>query len=450
MRGDARREAPVEGQSDAPVSTRVPSDGGQAADSRTQSASAGPHSSGSIFRNKEFRFLFTAAAVSKLGTQVSYLAVPLLAVLVLNATPAEVGLLGTLATLPYLLIGLPAGAWVDRVSRRPVQITADLARAALLASLPVAAFLHVLTLWQLYAVVLIGGTSTVFFEVAAQSYLPFLVGRSGLVTANSRLASVDAVNQVAGRAVGGFLVQAIGAPLAIAADAASYLWSALWLLRIRRSEPKSVPKARPRLTTEMREGVGFVLGHPLLRPIAISGTMNNLSVQISVVLLPIIFVHDLHLSPGILGLYLTSGGTGVFLGTTTARRFGQRLGNGRAMWIAGLVGAPLKFALPFMNRGPLLVLAAAAWLLTTYQVGINNVLQVSFRQRATPDQLLGRMNATFRFLFTGALAVGSGIAGLIGQYAGFRAVLWVGAVGLAIAWLPVFLSPLRMMRELPH
>ena len=189
MRGDARREAPVEGQTDAPLSTSVRSGGGQAAGSLTQPVSAGPHSSGSIFRNKEFRFLFTAAAVSKLGTQVSYLAVPLLAVLVLNATPAEVGLLGTLATLPYLLIGLPAGAWVDRASRRPVQIAADLARAALLASLPAAAFLHVLTLWQLYAVVLIGGTATVFFEVAAQSYLPFVVGRSGLVAANSRLAS---------------------------------------------------------------------------------------------------------------------------------------------------------------------------------------------------------------------------------------------------------------------
>jgi MFS family permease len=390
-------------------------------------APSAPPDSASILRNRDFRLMFTAAAISTLGTQVSYLAVPLLAVLVLHAGAGEVGLLGTMATLPYLLVGLPAGAWVDRMRRGPVQITADLSRAVLFGSLPLASALHVLTIWQLYTVVLLGGTATVFFDVASQSYLPIVVGKQGLVAANSSLASLAAINQIAGRGAGGFLVQAVSAPFAIGLDAASYVWSALWL----------------------REGLGFVFGHPLLRPIAVSGTLTNLSVQISVVMLPVVFVSDLHLSADILGLYLTSGGLGVFLGTSMARRIGGRLGNGRAMWIIGLTSAPLKVALPFIDRGPLLWLAALAWLTTTFQVGVNNVLQVSFRQRATPNELLGRMNATMRFLLTGSLSVGSGIAGLVGEYVGLRAVLWIGAIGLAFAWVPCFLSPLRNMRELP-
>lgn len=414
-----------------------------------QPAAGEPHESGSIFRNREFRFVFTAAAASKLGIQVSLLAVPLLAVVVLNATPGEVGLLGTLATAPYLVIGLPAGAWVDRVRRKPVQIAADLARTVLLGSLPVAAALHILTLWQLYVVVTLNGAATVFFDVASQSYLPFIVGRPGLVSANAKLASVDAINQVAGRGLGGFLVDAVSAPLAIGTNAATFLWSAIWLMRVRRPEPKPQPRPDSHLLREMREGLGFVLRHPILRPIAIAGTLTNLSVQISVVMLPVIFVRELHLSAGVLGLFLTSAGIGVFLGTTAARRVGERLGNGRSMWLIGLVSFPVKFAMPFIDRGPMLLLAAAAWLLTTFQVGINNVLQVSFRQRVTPDHLLGRMNATMRFLFTGALAIGSGVAGLVGQYVGLRAVLWVGAIGLAIVWLPVFFSALRPMRDLP-
>jgi predicted MFS family arabinose efflux permease len=408
-----------------------------------------PEDSGSIFGNRHFRFMFVAAAVSTLGTQVSYLAVPLLAIEVLHANAAEVGLLAMLATLPYLLIGLPAGAWVDRVSRRPVMIAADLARVALFGSLPLASSLHLLTLGQLYTVVFLAGCATVFFDVANQSYLPFVVGRPGLVAANSRLASQNAINQVAGRGAGGFIVQAVTAPFAVGLTAGSFLWSALWLVRIRSVEPRRERRAATGLLREVREGLGFVFRHPLLRPIAVSGTVTNLCVQISTVMLPVLFVNRIGLSAGVLGLYLTSGGIGVFVGTSSARLIGARLGVGRAMWIIGLSSAPLKFALPFLDRGILLWIAALAWLTTTFQVGVNNVLQVSLRQQVTPDKLLGRLNATMRFLFSGALAVGSALAGLLAQYAGLRAVLWAGALGLAVAWVPCFLSPLRRLRELP-
>jgi predicted MFS family arabinose efflux permease len=199
----------------------------------------------------------------------------------------------------------------------------------------------------------------------------------------------------------------------------------------------------------MREGIGFVLGHRLLRPLVLAGVLTNLCVQLTVTMMPLVFVRELGLSAGALGLFLAVGGLGVFLGSSTARAIGHRLGHGRAMWIVGLVSAPLKFLIPLIDRGPLLWLAAFGWLMATVQVGINNVLQVSFRQRATPDRLLGRMNATMRFLLTGAVALGAALAGLIGQYASLRTALWLAAIGLALVWVPPFFSPVRTMRDLP-
>ena len=409
-----------------------------------------PDRSGSLRTNRDFRLIFMAAAVSKFGTQVSYIAVPLLAVTALHASAGQVGLLGTLATAAFLLVGLPAGALVDRMRRRRVQIVADLVRAALLGSVPLAWWTGHLTLAQLYLVVLLTGVGTVFFDVAAQSILPQVVGRDGLVSANSLLGSTDAVNQVAGRSVGGFLVQLLSAPLAVAVNAGTYLWSAACLVRLRYTEPQPVRKPGAHLWREVAEGIGFVARHPILRPLAVAGALTNLSVQLNVIIMPLVFVEMLHLSAGMLGLYLAVGGVGVFLGSVSARPIGGWLGHGRAMWVVGLVTAPLKFVIPLIDRGPLLWLAAGGWLLATLQVGINNVLQVSFRQRATPDGLLGRMNATMRFLLTGAVALGSGLAGLLGQYAGLRATLWVGAAGLALVWVPAFLSPVRRMRDLPN
>jgi predicted MFS family arabinose efflux permease len=412
-------------------------------------AAEAPSRPAGVFANRDFRLVFAAATASKLGIQVSYIAIPLLAVSTLDASVGQVGLLGTLSTVAFLVIGLPAGAWVDRMRKRGVQIAADLVRAALLGSVPVAWLLGVLTIEQLYAVVLLAGCGTVFFDVAAQSYLPHVVGRDRLVTANSRLASIDAANLVAGRSAGGYLVQLLTAPVAIAVNALTFLWSAACLVRIRRPEPKPEPKPGARLWPEVREGIRFVLGNPLLRPIALTGALNNLSVQVCVVILPVLFVRELGFSASTLGLFLATGGAGVFVGTNLARRLGDRFGYGRAMWVLGLLTMPVKLVVPFVDHGLLAWLAGLGWLLTTVQVGVNNVLQVSLRQRITPDRLLGRMNATMRFLLFGALSLGSALAGVVGELAGVRATLWVGVTGLALVWLPPFFSRLRGMRELP-
>lgn len=391
----------------------------------------------------EFRLVFAAAVVSLLGTQISYVAIPLVAVSALHASPGQVGVLAMLSTVAFLLVGLPAGAWVDRLRRRPVMITADLARAALLGSVPLAWWIGELSLIQLYVVVFLTGVCTVFFDVASQSYLPHVVGRDRLTAANSALVSADAAGDVVGRGLGGLLVQALAAPVAVGVDALSYLWSAACLWRIRRRESPPGPGEPTHLWREMNQGLRFVAGRPVLRAIALSGALVNLSLQLILTLLPVLFVRDLHLSAQTLGAYLGAGGIGLFLGARLAAPLGRRLGQGRTPWIVGALLGPAALAIPFVDHGPWLWIAATAWLLTMAQIGVNNVILVGFRQRITPDRLLGRVNATMRVLLFGALALGSGLAGLLGQFTGTRTALWAGAAILSLAWVPLFCSPLR-------
>lgn len=391
----------------------------------------------------DFRLVFAAAVVSMLGTQVGYVAIPLVAVSALHASPGQVGVLAMLSTVAFLLVGLPAGAWVDRLRRRPVMITADLARTVLLGSVPLAWWIGELSLVQLYVVVFLTGVCTVFFDVASQSYLPQVVGRDRLTAANSALVSADALSDVAGRGLGGLMVQALAAPVAVGVDAASYLWSAACLWRIRRREAPSRPGEPAQLWQEMNQGLRFVARQPILRAIALSGALVNLSIQLILTLLPVLFVRDLRLPAQALGAYLGAGGIGLFLGARLAAPLGRRLGQGRTPWILGALLGPASLAIPFLDHGPPLWIAAAAWLVTMAQVGVNNVILVGFRQRITPDRLLGRMNATMRFLLFGALALGSGLAGMLGQFAGTRSALWAGAAVLSLAWVPLFCSPLR-------
>ncbi|GGR96118.1 MFS transporter [Micromonospora fulviviridis] len=381
-----------------------------------------------------------------------YLAVPVLAVSVLAATPGQVGLLATLGTAAFLLVGLPAGVWVDRSPRRTVMVAADLARAALYASIPLAWWADTLTLGQLYAVVLLTGVGTVFGDVAAQSFLPELVGRDRLVAANSLLMTTNATIQIGGRGFGGLLVQWLGAPLALALNAVTHLLSALALTRVRPTPTVGAGRDRPAagFGRQLAEGVRHVLGNPLLRPLAVSLAGINLTVNLMTTMLPVVFLRELGLGAGALGLFLGAGGVGALLGAVTARPLAARIGYGRALWLPGLLVAPAGALVALVDTGAWLWLAGLGWLALAWRTGIGNVIGVSLRQRVTPDALVGRMNATFRFLLTGAIAVGAALAGLLGQYAGPRTSLWVGAIGAALTWLPLYRSPVRTMSDPGH
>ncbi|MFI6293117.1 MFS transporter [Nonomuraea sp. NPDC050790] len=400
----------------------------------------------SLLLEPGFRNLYLGSAVSAFGAQVGYVALPLLAVTTLRAGPGQVGLLSALATISVLVVGLPAGAWIDRMRKKPLMIVADWARAVLLASVPVAAWLGGLTMEHLYAVAALTGVGTLFFDVAAQSLVPRLVGRERLTEANSLLVGTNAAMDISGRSFAGVLVGAAGAPAAVLLNAAGYLCSALFLRGVPAVETPPARGPRPRLTRQIAEGVRFVLGHATLRPIVLQGAMTNLGFPLYSVLLPVLVVSQLGYPEWVLGLYLAVGGVGTLAGSATAHHVGARLGRGRGVWVVSLVTTPASLLVPLLDGGPWIWVSAAAWFALTYRTGLNNVLLVSFRQRVTPDEMLGRMNATMRLVLMGAVGIGGLLAGLIGELWGVRAALWAGALFMSLSWVPIFFSPLRAER----
>jgi MFS family permease len=403
----------------------------------------------SLFADRDFRLLFGADTASKLGTQVTMLALPLIAAVALQATPLQVGLLTAAQMAAFLLIGLPVGAWVDRARRRQVLIVSDLGRFVLLASIPVAWWLGVLGMVQLYVVALLTGALTVFFDVAHQSYLPHLVGRDRLVEGNSRVTAVDSTARAGGPALAGYLIQLLTAPVAIVVDALSYLFSAGCVLAVRKREPRPERAPGRHLGREVAEGIRYVFGHPHLRPIAVATATFNLFANMRNPMLIVVLAGQLRLPAGMIGLVMSFLGIGGLLGAVTAGRFADRLGPGRAIWIPMVAAAPFAFLVPLVESGWQLWLGGLSLGLSGIAIAWYNITQVSLRQRVTPERLLGRMNATIRFLVWGTLPIGALLGGLIGELATPRAALWVAAFGLALSWLPVFVSPLRALRELP-
>jgi MFS family permease len=397
----------------------------------------------------DFRQLYVADTISQLGTQVSLLALPLVAVLALHATTFEVGALSACETAAFLLVGLPAGAWVDRLRRRHVLIAGDLGRAVLLGSIPVAWWLHWLTVEQLFVVALLAGVCTVFFDVAYQSYLPHLVGRDNLVEGNAKLESVRAVNQIAGPTAAGLIIQWLSAPFAVAVDAVSYLGSALFVTRIGRREERPERGPEAHLGREIMEGLRFVLGNRLLRSIAACTGSSNLFGSIGMALEVVLLARLLRLDPWQIGLVSSVSAVGGLVGAFTATRVSKWLGQGQTIWISIAVTAPFALLMPLAQRGILLWLAAVGNGIWWYGAVVYNVAQVSFRQGLCPERLLGRMNATMRFLVWGTMPIGGLVGGVLGQTLGVREAMWIGAIGGLFCFLPVFLSPLRGMRELP-
>ncbi|MEV4507330.1 MFS transporter [Dactylosporangium sp. NPDC049525] len=401
-----------------------------------------------LLRDHDFRLLFTADTISQVGTQVTLLALPLVAVLTLDATALEVGVLAACETAAFLLVGLPAGALVDRLRRRGTMIVADVLRAALLASVPLAWWMDQLRMPQLYVVGLLCGVCTVFFDVAYQSYLPFLVGKEHLVEGNARLEMVRSTSQIGGPTVAGGLVKLLGGPWAIATDAASYLVSALALWRIRKIEDRPVRKADAHLGREIMEGLRFVLGNRLLRAISMCTGTGNFFGSIFNVMLIIYLARDLALSPSLIGVFFSVTGLGALAGAFLVGPFVRWFGQGPAMWIS-MLGASLGGLLvPFAQADWRLWLAAFGMILFGVGVVVYNVTQVSFRQQITPDALLGRMNATMRFIVWGTMPIGGLVGGLLGAAIGVHPTIWLACAGELLSVVPLVLSPLRKLREL--
>ncbi len=396
-----------------------------------------------LLHEHDFRQLFVADTISQLGSEVSVLALPLVAVLTLHASNFEVGVLAACGTLAFLLVGLPAGAWVDRMRRRNVLIVGDVGRALVLGSVPLAWASGVLSMPQLYLVALLTGVLTVFFDVAYQSYLPHLVGRDHLVEGNAKLEAVHGVSQIAGPTVAGLVIQALTAPVAVAVDAASFAGSALFVRRIRKREERSELRPEVHLGREVMEGLRFVFGNRRLRAIATSTGTFNLFSGIRNAMLIVLLARALRLPAGTIGVFFSIASVGGLVGALIASRVGRRLGQGRAILTSQAACGLFGLAVPLAQRGWVLWAVSFSLAIAYLANVVYNVTQLSFRQGLTPERLLGRMNATMRFVVWGTLPLGGLIGGVLGQLFGARPTLWVAAVGALLPFLPLFFSPLR-------
>jgi MFS family permease len=406
-----------------------------------------------LWRSRDFLNLWCADSISQFGNQISALAIPLIAVLTLHASPLAVGLLTAAGQTPSLLFSLLAGAWIDRFRRRPVLIAANLSSAATLALVPLAAVLDIISIPLLCAITFLAGTLAIVFDLAYTSYLPRLVGREHLVEANSKLEASASIAQVGGPGLAGVLVGLFTAPFAVLLDACSFLGSALLMSRITLPEPSPARQAdRSKLRAEIGEGLRFLIKNPTLRALAgSSSTTKFFSAGFFSVYL-LFLARNLDLGPTTIGLILATGGVGAFIGAMLGRPLLHRLGLGGAMIVSsalfGLTGLliPLAVLAPRIALPMVIASEFLQWLFTVAYA----VNAISLRQSVVPDEMQGRINGAYRFMTLGANPLGAAAGGLLGGLIGLPWTLVVTEIGMltAVGWL-VF-SPVRGMRTYPR
>lgn len=401
-----------------------------------------------LWRHADFMKLWSGQTISLFGSSIGSAAMTFAAILTLHATPFQLGLLSAARLSPGLLTGIIAGAWVDRLRRRPILIGADLARAVLLGTIPLAALLSLLRMEQLYAVTFLVSILTIFFDVAYESYLPSLIGRLQLVEGNSKLSGSASIAEASGFSAAGWLVQIFTAPVTILIDAISFAASAISIWMIRGREQARESHAKPDIRREIEEGWSAMLRHPLLRSTAACEFSKEFFGGMYGALVVLYMVRELGFAPGVLGTIWAVGGISSLIGAAMAGRLTRTLGMGPAMIGGLLLSSAALFLIPLargatLAAGLLLILQQLAGdgAATVYQIN-----EVSLRQGVTPERLLGRVNAGAQFLGLGAMLGGSLIGGWLAGSLGVRAMLFCGASGALLSTLWLLLSPVRTLR----
>jgi len=392
-----------------------------------------------LWHHRDFLKLWTGQAISELGSRITLIGLPIVAARTLHATPAQMGLLAALSGFASLLFGLPVGAWVDRVHRRPVMIGADIARAALLITIPIAAGQGRLTLPFLYIAAAITGVLTICFDVAYQSYVPALVDRDHVLEANSNLAISSAAAEVAGPAITGMLIEWISAPTAILWDAVSFLFSAGCVLGIRKPEPPPSPPQATHFKTEIMAGLQFLWRHQALRALAGRSVTAYLFFGFFASLYLLYCLRELHMSAGLLGIVIATGGIGNMFGAVSASRVSARIGMRRTFLYSSFVLALSATLIPLASGS---VWRGAAFLMASQLIGDCSMVifmtnEISFRQQVTPDDRLGRVNAAMQILGRGVLPLGALAGGVLADIVGLRASMAIAVAGIWLSnlWL---------------
>jgi predicted MFS family arabinose efflux permease len=405
-----------------------------------------------LWSHRDFVRLWSGRAISQFGTQVSLVAIPLYAVLALDAGPLQMGLLAAGAGIPRLLLGLVAGAWVDRLRRKPIMLATDLGRALTMAIIPLAALLGMASLELLIAVEVIMGLLTVVYQAAWVPYLPGLIGRGHLASANSKMIASNSVAQVAGPSLAGTLVGVLGAPVTFVLDAASYLWSALFISRIEHSEElPTVTTTQRSLYREVRYGIRVLLMSPLLRALTGSHATIILAGHLFLAIYPLYMLNTLGLSAKGVGLVYAAGGIGGLVGSLITSATLRRAGTGPTIvWSAVLFGMfgvaiPLAVLVPAYALPLVLFAEFAQWMVLV----IFQIAEGSLRQAVTPNHLLGRVAASDQVLANGLQPIGAFVGGVLGQVFGVQEALLIGVGGMFCAGAWVYWSPVREIGAMP-
>ncbi len=404
-----------------------------------------------LWRDRDFVRLWLAQSVSAFGARITREGLPIAAVLGLGASPSQVGLLAAFSHGPALIVGLAAGGFVDRNRRRPLMMAADGVRAVVLATLPVAALLHVLALPHLYLAAMIVGAASVLFEIADHAYLPGLVPGEQITQANASLSSTESVAEIAGPALAGILFQMLSAPVAIAVNAGTYVISAVFLTGIRKPEAPPIAEPSARWTADVALGFGSAWRNTLVRPVFLAAAVHGLFGGIFSALYVLFCLRTIGLSPGQMGITIAVGGVGALVGAVTAGWMSRRLGVGPAI-LTALTMVVISIALiPLAPAEPvkgMVVLMVSQFLGDAFGVAIG-VLGASLRQTVLPNAVLGRVGATFSAVAGGLAVVGAIGGGFLGEHLGVRGAIWVAVCGFALAPLSALPSPLRHLRQMP-
>jgi MFS family permease len=404
---------------------------------------------GRLWRHWDFLKLWSGQSISRLGTAVSDLALPTIAVFQLHANPFQVGLLIALQRLAFPMLAPFAGSFIDHNRRRPVMVVSDVARMLTLASIPVASLLGSVTLIQLYLVAIAVSIASVFFDLAYLAYMPGLVSRADLFEGNAKLQVSEAVTETAGPGLAGLLITTIGAARAVAADAFSFLVSVTSLLLIRHPEAAPATGSTESRWQSLTGGARFVFGHPVLRSLILGVGLSIIgSHVIEAVEYPFAYTM-LHLTPAAFGLTLSIGGIGSVIGALFAGPIIRRAGVGPTIAVTGALTGVFFGSIALATRLPAIPVFATAFFLTGLVDPIHNVNQQSLRQALTPDRLQGRMNATFRTVYWGAWPLGNLLGGFLGTRYGLVPVIIGGSVSTVLVSLGLLLTPLRRVTEHP-
>jgi MFS family permease len=385
-----------------------------------------------------------------LGNSVTAVALPLIAVEVLDADSTAVGLLAAAVWLPWLLVGLPVGAWVDRIRKRPLMMACDLVAGAALLSIPSAVWLDALTLQHMVVVALICGAAAVCFDTAYHSYIRIVLDGRDLLEGNAKLQGSESAVRVAGPGVAGLLAQAFGAVTGLLADAVTFLISVVCLKRIEVVEPDRAPdEERAPLQRQIIEGLRFVGRDPYLRPMVTWGAAINMALMGYQAVQVVFLVRTVGLNPALVGMLLTSGSVGGIVGALMASRFSRRFGSARGLLLLQAVTAPFALLMPMTTAGPGLLLFAVGGFLVGIGISVANIVVGSFRQTYCPPHMLGRVVATAMMINHSTIPVGSLLGGVLGDTVGYRPAMWIMTGLVAPCWLILVMSPMRRERDLP-